>query len=378
MSEAPAATLIGYYHAANLGDDVFCVQFAQALRRRGYERLYLPNTRPALRRLVGAEANIGTRASIDRSQLVVLGGGGALGHGVPGPAEHHAFSYYWRVAWYCRLRRRPLHLLGIGAGPWSTARSRRAARQIAQLATSVIVRDEASREALAGLSPRLAERVWVLGDPAMALDESTLPALPPLGLPRPCLGVNLCAVSCFRDGIPPDEANPEVIQAVQALLREGRVASVLWFSTAPGTGELMWAARGVQATGRAGTVAFYDADPLAAVARLRECDAFLSMKLHSGVLAASVGASVIGLGSHPKAERFYRAVGAEDAYRGLGQLRPGQVEPWVRAVFPGAVGLRDTSRWQALRASAQRVFDTIPSAGLSTAAAPAWQEATAR
>jgi polysaccharide pyruvyl transferase WcaK-like protein len=341
-----------------------------ALCARGYRRVYLSTAADALRRQLGAEPNAGTRQAIEASDVVVLGGGGALGHGVPGPREHAACDYYWRVAWSCRMRRKPLYLLAVGAGPFSTARSRRRARDIAQMATAVIVRDEASRQALLQAAPSLAAAVRTRADAAFAFDVEAVPSLEPLGLPRPCLGVNLCGVSCFGGGLPSAAANREVIDAVGRLLREGAIRSVLWMATARAE-ELLWAARAAQETARHSRLVWYDGDPWAWLARLRECDAFLSMKLHSGVFAAAFGASLLGIGSHPKAQRFYDAVGAASSYTSLDRLRPGQIEPFLRAALPGAAGLRESPAWQRLRAAARRLFDDVPAAEGAPTAAPA-------
>ncbi len=361
----PAATLLGYYDKRNLGDDVFCHLFAQALKQRGYADVYLPNTAPELRRAVGGAAPIGTRRSIDRSRLVVMGGGGLLGFGLPGPREHAAFRYYSRVAWYCRLRGVPLYALSVGAGPFSTARSRRAAQRIAALAHAVVVRDEPSHAALTEGRPALAQKVRTMADVALCLDPSTVPAVESFALPRPCLGVNLCACTSFGTGPRAADANRAVISTVAAMLREGTIASVIWFSTASWGDELLWACRAHQSTPGPSRVVFYDRDPWEWIARLRACDAFLSMKLHSGVFAAAMGVPVMGIGSHPKAARFYDAVGAVGAHRSLGDMTVGEIGEFIRSRYPGATGLAGTDRWHALQRQARAVFEVIPPAGTS-------------
>ena len=181
----PAATLVGYYNKQNLGDDVFCYLFTRALHQRGYADVYLPNTSPELRRAVGGAESIGTRRSIDRSRIVIMGAGGLLGFGLPGPREHAAFQYYSRVAWYCRLRGVPLYVLSVGAGPFSTARSRRVAQRIAELAHVVVVRDDASHRALTDGRPALAAKVRTIADVALTVDASMIPTITSSELPRP-------------------------------------------------------------------------------------------------------------------------------------------------------------------------------------------------
>jgi polysaccharide pyruvyl transferase WcaK-like protein len=87
------------------------------------------------------------------------------------------------------------------------------------------------------------------------------------------------------------------------------------------------------------------------------------MKLHSGVFAAAMGASLLGIGSHPKTIRFYDALGARLYFRSLDALAPGDVPVAVRTLYPGAIGLRERPEWRTLRAQARAVCDTLPEPG---------------
>ncbi|PIQ84096.1 MAG: hypothetical protein COV75_04025 [Candidatus Omnitrophica bacterium CG11_big_fil_rev_8_21_14_0_20_63_9] len=361
----PAATLIGSYNKFNIGDVVLCEIFAQALRQRGYSRLYLPSASEDIRQRLGAQEDVGTRRSIDQSDVVVLGGGGGLGHGMVQPPgwEDPKFAYYARVAWYCALRRKPLYVLGVSAGPILSTAARRRILSIAQLATRLIVRDELSKQVLVELDPRLAEKVDVAADAALTLNyESLRDRVASWELPQPCLGVNLCDVRCFQRGMSATEAAEEIVTAVAGLVQEGRVRSVIWFSTTRDGQELVWACRGAQTLPQVSRTVFYDGDPWSWIARLGECDAFISMKLHSAIFAAGMGVPILGIGFHEKVGRFYRQFDAGRYCRTVEELRKGEVSSLIHATYPGAVNLRATSAWQRGRAQALHVLETIPPA----------------
>jgi polysaccharide pyruvyl transferase WcaK-like protein len=313
-------------------------------------------------RLSAAKAR-GTLQAVDQSRLVVMGGGGRLGRGgiLPTVQEHEKFEYYWRLAWYCRVRRKPLYVLGVGAGPVTTKPSRRRVRDIAAIARTLVVRDEASRDALLEVAPRVCGKVRVLADPAFSVDYDALRrSRDVFEVPAPCLGVNLCVVRGFERGLAPQQAATELIDTVQEMVRTGVVRSVIWFSTTQSGNELVWACRGAQALPQCSRLVFYDRDPWQWIRHLGACHAFIGMKLHSTMFAAGMGVPVLGVGFHPKVGRFYRDVGATAHYRSLEELHPGDLRPFILGAYPGAPQLNRSPAWQRLRSNAQRLFEVIP------------------
>jgi polysaccharide pyruvyl transferase WcaK-like protein/glycosyltransferase involved in cell wall biosynthesis len=209
---------------------------------------------------------------------------------------------------------KPSMLYGVGVGPLATAEGRSLTRDLASLADSVTVRDDASRELLVELGCQ-ASRITVTADPAFAAPAL---ALPPVieaqlaGLARPVLGV---ALRHWDIGIEPNAWEPAVARGLDGYLEKAG-GSVLFVPFQTGTVELD--------DDRKVPVRVHDrmrhadraehlvpsAQPLERFHALERCDFVLGMRLHSIVAAAREGKPFVALAYDSKVAALAQALRA--------------------------------------------------------------------
>jgi len=359
-----SATLLGYYGNANIGDDVFCEVFTAKLREAGYSHIFAPNAADALSQRLRLDNQTSTRRAIEQSHAVVVGGGGILGRGVLSPQPYADLEYYHKVSLFCRLRGRSLVLLGVGAGPLETRRAKRIVRRIVSNATLVHARDKVSFQCLQNIKGINQRKILLAGDPATALDYSGLTDTSrPIIIPksRPCIGINLFPFTGFASGPPMDSIHEDIIAWVDKALATNLIRSVIWFSTNPGRSEMLLNYRAYERFNGSSSLVVYNGNPWSWVKTLGVCDSFLSMKLHSGVFAAGMTVPLMGIGYHPKIERFYRALGLLDYYLPCDEVGTNSVQRFLDRAFPGARSVNTSDAWLQEAQRAVSALRGIPS-----------------
>ena len=361
MNQRPStATLVGYYAHRNLGDDLYAHQFVNALRQKGYERIYLPLATRVLRDTLDLPQPPRLLHCVRQSDLVLYGGGGGLGLGNLNHSRPKEFRFLRNLCLASMLFRTPIHLLSVGIGPFNHRIQRRDMRAVLKSAANVTVRE-----------PRSLEEVSSLGLPAgtakLIPDAAASQAIPiptpETATPQtdgPCLGINLTGSSSFPDADAPAFCRA-IIDAAQAGLADGKWRRIRWFSTDRRGQELHWACRGHHATAAASEVVVYDDNPGDWLARLGQCCSFLSMKLHSAIYALRLGVPICGIAYHPKIARTYRMLDGMEYLLEINQCHPGDVIGFLDRQLPG-LDPRTSKRWQEVSQEADAHFAEIPQA----------------
>lgn len=295
-----------------------------------------------------------------RTDALVYGGGGYFGEP---PADQRR--------WGARLAARHLApgllaaalgreviVNGVGAGPVSASLPRWMLARVATRASQVVVRDEESLAFMRGLGV-LEGRLHLGADAALCLEPSDLPASAVdeiegwlSGLPAgPRLGVHLTGDSARSAG------HAAVIEDVLAFVAARPGLRVIAITDQKGAAGQLAATRELaeRLPGRCDVYLYRSPWPLAAL--LARLDLVVTMKLHVGIVAATLGTPVLSVRSHPKIERFYRQLGASDASLPLAGLKPGMLRALLEREF--SQGDRDAKVPEELRAAALRCRDLL-------------------
>lgn len=318
----------GYYGEGNLGDEAILAAMLQDLRRHdpaaeitvlsfdpadtsrrhGVEALFTSLRHPS--RLV---------AAVRRSHLVISGGGSFL---------HEAdFALYGRSFWWregrlrpvpyflsvialARMLRRPVMCYAQGLGPLHTTEARRAVGCVMSRCQVVTWRDADSARLAAEVGVRAPVQL-VVPDPAYSLApapvETVAAVLHERGLPA---DVRYLAV-CPRPWLG-RTAYQERLAAAVARVAETLDLAVVFLPFQERTDGPLCAALRARSdlAERAWVVSGVD-DPAVLAGILRGAEFAVTMRLHSGILAAAAGTPAAAIDYDPKVRAFLRQTGQE-------------------------------------------------------------------
>ncbi len=352
--------LHGSYFTDNFGDILLMQIYLRWLREavEGAEVL-MPFLPAATSHHFDVPAGRGYGALL-RADALVYGGGGYFGEP---PTD--------RRRWGARLAARHLApgllaaatgreviVNGVGAGPVSAALPRWMLARVTARASQVVVRDEESLAFMRALGVA-EDRLQLGADAALCLQPSDLPASAVdeiegwlSGLPAgPRLGVHLTGDSARGAG---HAAAIDDVLAFAAARPELRVVAITDQKGAAGQ-QAATLELSERLPGRCEAYRYQRPWPLAAL--LARLDLVVTMKLHVGIVAATLGTPVLSVRSHPKIERFYRQLGASDASLPLPRLEPGMLYELLEREFGQGGG--GTEVPESLRAAALRCRDLL-------------------
>lgn len=374
---APRRVVVsGWYGAGNTGDDLILESLAHRIETEVPSSTVVVAARyprPVLTKQ-GLEAfdrtdRHATEEHARRATAVLLGAGGLWedytflrNHGVAGLVTDDAVASVAALAvlpLLADVHRRPVHVVGVGAGPLSDPGAQAVVRHVGKIADSVTVRDVASRELLEGI-PGWTAPVEVAPDVVYALEPGPLPQ-PRVSRSggRPLVAVNL------RPWGEDDAAISGAVEALGALATH-RDALLVGVPLSPQDAARLAAV--LPATGADHVLLDAVGGDLAQLlADLGGCDVLLSMRLHGCLLAHRAGTPVVGLGYDPKVAAHFAELGRERfvvplSHRGDALLP--LLEEALDAGLPAAV--RDVVRTLerraavALTALSRRIADVEP------------------
>lgn len=258
------------------------------------------------------------------ARLLVYGGGGYFGEPPTNQINWGRRMLVRHLApglLYASLGR-PIIMNGVGAGPISNPLTRRLAGVLARRCLQVGVRDEESAEFMASLGVS-SDRILVGADAAVSLDLSKVPA---------------SAVEVAQKWLDDHPADRRV--AVHLTWPSSRdraiaqvVAGVLEFASRQSDVRIIAITDQARADGQVAAAnelaerlpgrcdVFEYRDPWTLTALLASLDAVLTVKLHVGIVAATLGTPVLSFRSHPKTARFYRQIGLSEFSVPLAEAR---------------------------------------------------------
>lgn len=352
--------LHGSYFTDNFGDILLMQIYLGWLREAvdGVEVLmpFLPDT-TSHHFDVPSDRGYGSLRGVD---TFVFGGGGYFGEP---PSEQRRWGTRLAVrhltpGLLASMKGCEVVVNGVGAGPVSANFPRWMLAKVVRTASQVVVRDEESVAFMLGLGVS-DERLYLGSDAALSLSPKELPAAAVAevdewlaGLPSgPRLGVHFTGDS--RRGGGHAVAIDDVL-AFAASRPDLRVVAITDQQGAAG----QVAAVEELSERLAGRCDIYHYQrPWSLAALLARLDLVVTMKLHVGIVAAVLGTPVISVRSHPKIERFYRQLGADDASVPLSDLKSGTLSMLLQSRLDRPEGIIVVP--EALRAAAQKCRELL-------------------
>jgi len=318
----------GYYGEGNLGDEAILAAMLRDLRRHdpAAEVSVLSFDPADTARRHGVEA-VSTSlrrpsrmaAAIRRADLVVSGGGSFL-HEADFALYGRSFwrregrlrpvPYFLSVVTLARALGRPVMWYAQGLGPLHTAEARRAVGRVGSLCQVVTWRDVDSARLAAEVGVRAPVQL-VVPDPAYSLEsapvETVTAALRDLGVPE---GVRYLAV-CPRPWLG-RKTYQQHLGAAAARVAAAHDLAVLFvpfqertdgplcaeLRARPDLADRAWVLSGVD-------------DPAVIAGILGGAEFAVTMRLHSGILAAAAGTPAAAIDYDPKVRAFLRQTGQE-------------------------------------------------------------------
>ena len=381
--ESRRVTVVGYYGARNLGDDLLLQAIHEGLHRadpgvRVQVAAEHPEHVPALPGL-SAHSRLDHAATFEhlrRSDALILGGGG-LWHdysferagGLMGFFTSATVSMpgYGIPALLAQMLGVPVHILGIGAGPIGSEEAALAVRAVARTAETLTVRDEDSARILARFAADLPEirrapdLVYSLSLP----DDGPSPAegsTPAAAVARArAQGRTVVAVN-LRSWADGDMAalRPRLADALSAVAAD-RPLTVVTLPFQAGSGRDAQATAELTALlpGHIERIDLQEPPSLAAMtALLRDVDAVVAMRLHACLLAHRYGVPVVGLGYDPKVGRHFVEVDRAESCLPL-DADAACLEDALRASLAGPLPESAVRRVRDLEAASRAAVDDV-------------------
>lgn len=360
----PHVLICGAAGYGNLGDDAIVEGMLAQLRGAVEAELTVVGGEG----LVGAAARLGFTplrhedapawlAAVERTDLVLIGGGGLLYDStyLPRLAELLPPRSNWlyqsaKIAAAARTAAKPMALFGIGVGPLLTDAGRRAARFVADSAQWITTRDDHSTDLLIeiGAPP---SKLHTAADPAVFM-PSAAPGTGPrwesltalARLPRPWVGLNARPWYVFPDSTDARERRRRLNDALaeigdSIIARTGGSVVLLPLQTT-GDDDVAVLGQVSQAMARPAKLVDPPGEPAALQAFIGELDLVVGMRLHSLILAANAGTPFVALSYDPKIDAFAHAMRAGEHCFAIEGLSSDQIVAAAEGALADRAALR--------------------------------------
>jgi polysaccharide pyruvyl transferase CsaB len=345
----PKILICGYFGFGNVGDEAILEASLRSFRQRDSETSFtVLSGDPAQTSADHSVTAVPWRSparlieAVRHSDLVVIGGGG-LFHDYWGTdptvlltRKDWGISYFTSPAFVAAIERTPTAIVGVGVGPLAHEESRRLVRSACEIASSLSVRDEASRELLVAIGV-LPEKVILTADLGFLLSPGA-PAARERQSPRVGVALRHWTIGAGSGW------EREIAAALDDVLDAcGGTAVLLPFQTIEGDleNDVAIAGRIRSIVRRAERVEIARvATPAEALRQISACDVVLGMRLHAIVLAAGCGIPPVALAYDPKVRAMMERLGLSEFIVPLSEARRGDVTAKVLAALERAPAMR--------------------------------------
>lgn len=271
------------------------------------------------------------REALREADVIVFGGGGYFGVGVPRLVPNIQFmQLFGRRALSIAKSGKPFMVAGVGAGPLNYGFSRNVARQVFERAKVVSVRDVESREFLQQIGVERSIEVhadWILGAQyiwdqqgdswvsencikrkIMLIHLVTMPEEKGTGVE---IVIEDIKRFCREHGeyqpvILCDQTKQDVYDRTKEVYRELTEVSPMYYPYRTPGGML---------------------------ALIKAADLILTDKLHLGIVGINLGKKVVSVANHPKTLRLYKQVNRESYCTLIRTIKKGQAYQMLQAVL---------------------------------------------
>jgi len=298
---------------------------------------------------IGWRDTLGLNTVVQRSDLVIIGGGG-LFHDYWGldpdtalTSGHGGLSYLMTPALLSAIHGKRLMLYAVGVGPLLSEHGRQYTRVIASLAARITVRDAASQSLLEslGIPP---EKITITADPAFDLAADAPADIPEVS---EWLSHKFAIAVCLRHwnfGVDEGFWERQVAAALDSLLaNEGGQALFVPLQHAAGHEDDVAVAERVLAqmrNRRQAAVLEQPAPPREIAGILAQADLVLGMRLHSLIFSLTAGVPFVALEYDPKVSLLAGMAGLQDLVLPLGGIDAGVLLQRMRQALAQPESLR--------------------------------------
>jgi polysaccharide pyruvyl transferase CsaB len=355
--------IAGYYGYGNTGDEAILSAIVQEVRliETDAHLLVLSGNPPETAARFGVEAfhaidAVARLVAIERSRLVIIGGGG-LFHDYWGVASGTLFMagtwgmcLFLTIALYAALRRIPVMLWALGVGPLLSDEGRATARAICQIASVITVRDAYSGRELEAIGiPK--SRIRVTADPVFSTPP--VPAMTArvrdiIGRAaygnRPLIGV---CVRHWDVAIDPHFWETRVAEALDqaAIAADASVVFIPYQSGKEFNLDDVAAAGRVRAGMRSKTLVTILPESLSVRetwALIGACNCVLGMRFHAGVAAATRSVPFVTLSYDPKVTALMDELGWPDLNMDIGSVDADKLAELIGKCLAGGAEMQRT------------------------------------
>jgi polysaccharide pyruvyl transferase CsaB len=309
--------LAGYYGMANLGDDILLyVTLLEVSKVDPDARFTIISQRPltlppSITVSVKPPARLRTVRELLKHDFWLFGGGGIIQDYNVGSLE--SLRKMYRLARIAKFLGKKIAMIGIGLGPLNTEGGQLTARRLLNLVDFLTVRDHDSAELASQL--KLTPRLRVTGDLALLLD---LAELSERIYPRKeikTLGLSVLPLYADHNN---NKLNYRIVEdfswVIDKFLDESPHWSVKLFEFHGGStlySDAMVLSMLQSYSKHSTRVSYcrYDHDTFRILSEIKQCDAFVGMRLHSSILAYLFRIPFLMVSYHPKCSAFAKMIG---------------------------------------------------------------------
>jgi polysaccharide pyruvyl transferase CsaB len=352
--------IAGYYGHRNAGDESILQGMLASLREKceGASFVVVSADPDQTRRFHNVRSidwfDIeGLMDEVERSALVIVGGGG-LFHDYWGFDEtsflsdrQGGISEFGSPLIWAHLRGIPCMLYGVGVGPLQENASRKAVRELFDMADDVVVRDTYSKRTLEKIGFDIA-RVQVAADPAFSAPRMSIDDIMPgiLDVPRPLLGVS---VRPWPFSGPQARWESEIARGLRKYL-DSHAGTMLFVPMQDGEMEIendvLICERIRDLIARPERVLPIDRsiEPFYRVSIFESCDLVLGMRLHALIGAIRGGVPCVGLSYDPKVEVLMGRVKLSDFVISLDGIKSAGINNALENAYEGSKKISRSQR----------------------------------
>ncbi len=327
--------LHGATNGSNFGDFIFAAFFYRELQERGIDARFYENRKYGISEYFKRNLNYTKTWSlkeIEETDALVYISGGYFCE-LPGPhsfiSEIKDINRYLYIAKQFMKRNKPIYVLGVGAGPFTDEKFSKIAIEVLNYAKVITVRDEESKHYCE--SAGVTNNIVVTTDTALLIKDYLDDYM------KPSLNTEEKREKRIVFHIDSDK---EVTQLIEAKL----FPAVKKFLINHPDYKLYLSADGVKKSHHYEkyksifkefdpVVYVYD-DPWLLCKRLEKADVVITTKLHVGIVASALGASVLSFPNVPiKTMRYYKQIGESGRCNPLREVSSTEVEHMLEKYF---------------------------------------------
>jgi polysaccharide pyruvyl transferase CsaB len=335
---SPSVLVTGHYGFTNTGDEAILLSMVSHLRELcpGIRVVVTSGSPAKTAATLGVQAIQwyslqALREAVAECDLVIIGGGGLFHDYREVDPEafltdnHSGLGFFSSPVVLASLYEKPVMLYAVGIGPLFSEHGRKLTQFACANAAAITVRDSGSKEILESIGVA-ARNITVTADPTFGMpirkDADLIGYVQALRTSSPVIAV---APRYWNTGVDQEFWETELARALDRFLadRPGTLLFIPLQRIARPNEDDAHTAESIKARMRAknrAEVMTCDLSPQQVQTVLSECDLVVGMRLHSTILAMSVGVPLVGLSYDPKVENIMGQAGLRDFVIDLGSM----------------------------------------------------------